>query len=63
MNETRVDQYTEGTLNIDAVDRSANTLVWEGIAIGKLNKKTMDDLPAKINQAVSMIFEKFPLRA
>ncbi|MFT6896420.1 MAG: hypothetical protein ACJA13_000821 [Paraglaciecola sp.] len=62
MVETRVDQYTEGTLNIDVIDRSANMLVWEGIAIGKLNKKTMDNLPAKINQAVSMVFEPFPLR-
>jgi hypothetical protein len=62
MVETRVDQYTEGTLNIDAVDRSANTLVWEGIAIGKLNKNTMDNLQAKIKQAVSLIFEQFPPR-
>lgn len=60
MAETRVDQYTEGTLNIDVVDRSAKTLLWEGAAIGKLNKKTMENLEAKINQAVDLIFEKFP---
>jgi hypothetical protein len=58
--ETRVDQYTEGTLNIDVIDRSSKKLLWEGIAVGKLTKKTMDNLEAKINEAVALIFEKFP---
>ena len=60
LNQTRVDQYTEGTLNIDVIDRSNKKLLWEGIAIGKLSKKTMDNLEAKIDQAVALIFEKFP---
>jgi hypothetical protein len=58
--EPRIDQYTEGTLNIDVIDRESNKLLWEGIAIGKLNKKTMDNLEAKIDEAVGLIFEKFP---
>jgi hypothetical protein len=57
--ETRVGQYTEGTLNIDVIDRSSKKLLWEGIAVGKLNKKTMDNLEAKINEAVALVFEKF----
>ncbi len=57
---TRVDQYTEGTLNIDVIDRSSKKLLWEGIAVGKLTKKTMDNLEGKINEAVALVFEKFP---
>jgi hypothetical protein len=60
LNQTRVDQYTEGTLNIDVIERKNKKLLWEGIAVGKLSKKTMDNLEAKINQAVALIFEKFP---
>jgi hypothetical protein len=58
--ETRIDQYTEGTLNIDLIDRSRNLLLWEGVAIGKLTKKTRDNLQAKIDEAVGLIFEKLP---
>jgi hypothetical protein len=58
--ETRIEQYTEGTLNIDVIDKSNKKLLWEGIAVGRLNKRTLDNLEEKINQAVALIFEKFP---
>ena len=60
LNQTRLDQYTEGTLNIDVIDRKDKKLLWEGIAIAKLGNKTMDNIEGKINQAVALIFEKFP---
>ena len=58
--ETRIDQYTEGTLNIDVIDKSNKKLLWEGIAVGRLSKQTMDNLEMKINEAVGLIFEKYP---
>lgn len=58
--DSRVDQYTEGTLNIDLIDRQKNQLLWEGIAVGRLSKKTLDNLETKVNEAVALIFEKFP---
>ena len=58
--ETRIEQYTEGTLNIDVIDKRSKKLLWEGIAVGRLSKKTMDNLEVKINEAVGLIFEKFP---
>lgn len=58
--EERIEQYTEGTLNIDLVDRQKNQLVWEGIAIGKVSKKTLDNLESNIIQTVALIFEKYP---
>ncbi|MFT4789663.1 MAG: hypothetical protein ACI95X_002502 [Paraglaciecola sp.] len=58
--ETRIEQYTEGTLNIDVIDKSNKKLLWEGIAVGRLSKKMLDNLEVKINQAVALIFERFP---
>ena len=37
--ETRVTQYTEGTLNIDLIDNARDILVWEGAAVGRMKDK------------------------
>jgi hypothetical protein len=58
--EERISQYTEGTLNIDLIDNNTNHLLWEGVAIGRVNEKTYDNLEDKINQAVALIFAKLP---
>lgn len=58
--EERIKQYTEGTLNIDLIDNNTNRLLWEGVAIGRVSEQTYDNLEAKINQAVGLIFEKLP---
>lgn len=54
--EERVTQYTEGTLNIDLIGNKTNRLLWEGIAVGRVNENTYDNLEAKINEAVALIF-------
>lgn len=54
--EERVTQYTEGTLNIDLIDNKTNRLLWEGIAVDRVNENTYDNLEAKINEAVALIF-------
>lgn len=61
--ETQVDQYVEGTLNIDMVDAARKQLVWEGVAVGRVGKKTADEREAAIRSAVSEIFAKYPFRA
>ena len=61
--ETRVDQYTEGTLNIDVVDAKRQQLVWEGVAVGRVTKKSQEDRQAAIRAAVAEIFTKYPSRA
>jgi hypothetical protein len=58
MNSDRITQYTEGTLNIDIVDRKANRLLWEGVAIGRLKTSTYDNMETKVNEAVRLIFEQ-----
>lgn len=59
---TDVDQYTEGTLNIDLVDAARRQLVWEGVAIGRVTEKHRENREAAINAAVAEIFKKFPPR-
>jgi hypothetical protein len=57
---TTVDNYTEGTLNVDIVDSAAGRLVWEGIAIGRIRDKSYDDPQPAIDAVVKQIFEAFP---
>jgi len=60
MMQERIQQYTEGTLNIDLIDKKTNLLLWEGIAIGKVTSSTYDNLEVKINEAVRLMFETLP---
>jgi hypothetical protein len=61
--ETRIDQYTEGTLNIDLVDTQKKTLVWEGSVSGRITEKVLKNLEAEIDKAVTDIFGAFPVQA
>jgi len=60
---TDVRQYTEGTLNVDIVDRQRNSLVWEGVAVGRMSKMTPQDRAVRIDQTVAEIFQRYPYRA
>jgi len=61
--ETTVDQYKEGTLNIDIVDAARKQLVWEGVAIGRVTPKAVKEREARINGAVQEIFARYPYKA
>lgn len=61
--DTDVRQYKEGTLNIDIVDRTRNQLLWEGVAVGRIQTKSMDDPQPAIKAVVTQVFEKYPGRA
>ena len=56
-------QYTEGTLNIDLVDRQKNRLVWEGIAVGRIAKLKPEERAARIDATMAEIFARYPYRA
>lgn len=58
--QTDVRQYKEGTLNVDLVDRTRRELVWEGIAVGRVSKKSPEDREAAINRVVTELFAKYP---
>lgn len=59
--ETRIDQYTMGTLNIDVVDAKAKKLVWEGMISGRITDSDLSNLEKTIDDAVAAIMEKFPI--
>lgn len=59
--ETRVDQFTEGTLNIDVVDAKTGKLVWEGIVVGRVTEKVLRNLEPVIDEAVREVFKLFPV--
>lgn len=59
---TTVDNYTEGTLNIDVIDRTSSKLLWEGIAVGRINEQARDNMQPAIDAVVKQVFERFPTR-
>jgi len=56
-----VDQFSEGRLSVDLIDRSRNTLIWEGVATKRLRQRTMNDLGPAIDGAIHDVFAQFPL--
>jgi len=59
---THVSQYTEGTVNIDMVDPRLKRMLWEGVAIGRVNDKN-DNLREDVMKGVAEMFEGYPFRA
>lgn len=61
--ETRVSQYTEGTLTVDMVDARRNHMVWTGDAIGRVGSADPERRAAEVDQSISAIFSRFPFSA
>lgn len=59
--ETRIDQFTEGTLNIDVIDASTDKLIWEGALKGRITDKAIKNLEQTIDNAVRAIMTDFPV--
>jgi len=58
--DTTVTQYTQGTLNIDLVDNRTRTLVWEGIAAGRVTDKARENAQLAVNGAVTDTMARYP---
>jgi len=62
--QTHVSQYTEGTINVDMVDRAQKRMVWEGVAVGRVNeKKSNDERRTAIYAGIKEMFAGYPFRA
>lgn len=57
--DVHVNQYKEGTLVIDIVDRSADELVWRGSATGVLSDKPGQD-ETKVREVVAALLKDYP---
>jgi hypothetical protein len=53
-------EYTEGTLIIDAVDAKSNQIVWRGSISDAIDNP--DNIHEKAIKAVELIFKKFPVK-
>ncbi len=61
---THVSNYTEGTINVDMVDRAQKRMVWEGVAVGRVNeKRSNDETRQAINSGITEMFAGYPFRA
>jgi hypothetical protein len=58
-----VDQYTEGTINVDLVDRRRDALVWEGVAVGTVTDRDRTYPQERIDTSIAAIFARYPYRA
>ena len=52
--------YKQGTLAIDLIDANRNTLVWQGVAQGRLDAKMAKNPTPTIDKVVGEIFANFP---
>ena len=58
--ETRVREYTQGTLAIDLIDPSRKMLVWEGVARGRLPRGSTEITREQVDAVVSSVFKELP---
>jgi hypothetical protein len=62
--QTHVSTYTEGTVNVDMVDRAQKRMVWEGVAVGRINeKKSNEERKQGIYDGIKEMFAGYPFRA
>lgn len=56
-----IDNYQEGTLNVDLVDSKLNKVIWQGEAVGRVNEAQRKNLQATLQKTVSQMFTQFPI--
>ncbi len=59
-NNINVNEYTEGTLFIDFIDKEKKELVWQGIGTGALKIQNVEKKEERIKLFVKEIISKFP---
>jgi hypothetical protein len=58
--DVHAEQYKAGTLSIDLVDVRRNSLVWEGVAEGRVHREALDDPQTAVRKIVAEMFSRFP---
>lgn len=61
-NRLEKNEYKIGTVTIDVIDASEQRLVWQGLVDGRLTKKAMENPEQAINDAVQLIYQRYPTR-
>jgi hypothetical protein len=61
---TQVSNYSEGTVNVDIVDRAEKRMVWEGVAVGRVREnRTSEQTRDAIYSVIREMFSAYPFRA
>ena len=55
-----INQYTEGTLFIDFIDKKNNELIWQGIGSGAMKMSNIEKKEKRINELVNKIILAYP---
>jgi len=55
-----INQYTEGTLFIDFIDKNTNELIWQGIGSGAMKMSNIEKKEERINEIVYEIISTYP---
>lgn len=55
-----INQYTEGTLFIDFIDKNRKELIWQGIGSGALKLSNFEKKELRINEFVNKIISAYP---
>lgn len=58
---TTVTQYQEGAISIDVVDAGRRQLIWESVVSSRMTNRTREDVPAALDEAVTLAFARFPM--
>ncbi|MEE9142046.1 MAG: DUF4136 domain-containing protein [Gammaproteobacteria bacterium] len=58
--QTRVDQYTEGTISVDIFDVATKQPAWHGTVSGRIKKQHIENPAETISGAVAEIMAGFP---
>jgi uncharacterized protein DUF4136 len=61
LQDVSIVNYRQGTVSIDLVDNHLKTLLWQGIADGRVDDKMIEDPGKAIDTVVKQIFVGFPL--
>lgn len=61
--EPYMDNYQQGILTIDIVDRQHNKTIWQGVAEARIMKQKQSNLQITTSKIVSAIFKQFPIAA
>ncbi|QMU65558.1 MAG: DUF4136 domain-containing protein [Flavobacteriaceae bacterium] len=59
-NNINVNQYTEGTLFIDFIDKEKKELVWQGIGSGAIRMRNVEKKERRIKEFVREIMAQYP---
>lgn len=61
VNDIETVDYRQGTLALDLVDARKKELVWQGIAEGRIDRKSVENPGPAVDAVVSDLFDGFPL--